>query len=109
MTKHYPLHPGQTHMEPQFVQIPLEEYESIKKRILQLETESDWHRCDKPNEDGLYNLPSEPGDYLVEFVDANNEGVVVQSTFDPDYSDWDPTPFDCKARQWREMPKAPEV
>lgn len=28
--KRYPLHPGQTHFEPLFCQIPLEEYESLK-------------------------------------------------------------------------------
>lgn len=28
--KRYPLHPGQTHFEPLFRQIPLEEYESLK-------------------------------------------------------------------------------
>ena len=33
----YPLHPGQTHMEPQFMQIPVEEYESLKKRIEELQ------------------------------------------------------------------------
>ena len=29
MDNHYPLHPGQTHVEPLYAQIPLEEYESI--------------------------------------------------------------------------------
>jgi len=29
--KHYPLHPGQTHAEPLYAQIPLEEYESIMR------------------------------------------------------------------------------
>ena len=35
----YPLHPGQTHVEPYFCTIPLEEYENLKKRIKQLENE----------------------------------------------------------------------
>ena len=29
MDKHYPLHPGQTHAQPLYAQIPLEEYESL--------------------------------------------------------------------------------
>jgi hypothetical protein len=33
----YPLHPGQTHAEPYYCTIPLEEYESMKKRISELE------------------------------------------------------------------------
>lgn len=29
MDNHYPLHPGQTRVEPLYVNIPLEEYEQI--------------------------------------------------------------------------------
>ena len=29
MSKEYPLHPGQTHVQPLYMQIPLEEYEHI--------------------------------------------------------------------------------
>ena len=29
MDKHYPLHPGQTHAEPLYATIPLEEYERL--------------------------------------------------------------------------------
>ena len=29
--KSYPLHPGQTHVEPYYCTIPLEEYEHLKK------------------------------------------------------------------------------
>ena len=29
--KQYPLHPGQTHAEPYYCTIPLEEYETLKK------------------------------------------------------------------------------
>lgn len=36
----YPLHPGQTHAEPLYCQIPLEEYESMKKRIAKLEKDN---------------------------------------------------------------------
>lgn len=38
MPKHdYPLHPGQTHAEPYYCTIPLEEYEALKKRVRELE------------------------------------------------------------------------
>lgn len=40
MAKHYPLHPGQIHAEPYYCTIPLEEYESMKKRIAQLEKDN---------------------------------------------------------------------
>lgn len=33
----YPLHPGQTHAEPYYCTIPLEEYEALKKRVRLLE------------------------------------------------------------------------
>lgn len=36
-TDSYPLHPDQTHAEPYYCTIPLEEYESMKKRIAELE------------------------------------------------------------------------
>lgn len=39
MTKNYPLHPGQTHTEPLYCTIPLEEYEGLKKKIRNLENE----------------------------------------------------------------------
>ena len=83
-------------------------------RIDAMESENKWHRCDIPNDDGLYDFPPEPGDYIVEFVSnenpiMDNDPCVMQSTFDPDYNDWNPEPFDCHARQWREMPKAPEA
>ena len=37
MSKDYPLHPGQTHAEPLYRTIPLEEYEAMKKRVRHLE------------------------------------------------------------------------
>lgn len=35
----YPLHPGQNHAEPLYKQVPLEEYEGMKKKITELETD----------------------------------------------------------------------
>lgn len=92
----------------------------LHERIAELENENKelkdenaWHRCDIPNEDGLYNFPAEPGNYLVEFVsdypESKESPFVTESEFDPDYNDWDSIPFGTHARQWREMVKAPEV
>lgn len=33
-TKDYPLHPGQAHAEPLYVQVPIEEYEGLKKKTI---------------------------------------------------------------------------
>ena len=35
----YPLHPGQTRADTLYVQVPLEEYEGLKKKINILETD----------------------------------------------------------------------
>ena len=40
----YPLHPGQTHAEPYYCTIPLEEYEALKKRVRELEEERRWRK-----------------------------------------------------------------
>jgi hypothetical protein len=43
MSKDYPLHPGQTEMSPQFVQLPLENYEAISRELAELRThEVEW-------------------------------------------------------------------
>ena len=34
--KNYPLHPGQTHIEPYYTQVPTEEYEALKREVQQL-------------------------------------------------------------------------
>lgn len=75
----------------------------------ELKNENDWHRCDIPNEDGLYNLPPKDGEYIVEFVSNKGKSIVTSSNYDANYNDWENAPFNCSARQWRELPKAPEV
>lgn len=35
----YPLHPGQAHAEPLYKQVSLEEYEGMKRKINELETD----------------------------------------------------------------------
>lgn len=34
--KNYPLHPGRTHIEPYYTQVPTEEYEALKREVQQL-------------------------------------------------------------------------
>ena len=34
--KNYPLHPGQTHVEPMYTQMPTEEYEALMREVKQL-------------------------------------------------------------------------
>ena len=34
--KNYPLHPGQTHIEPYYTQVSTEEYEALKREVQQL-------------------------------------------------------------------------
>ena len=34
--KQYPLHPGQTHVEPMYTQVPTEDYETLKREARQL-------------------------------------------------------------------------
>ena len=34
--KQYPLHPGQTHVEPMYTQVPTEDYEALKREVQQL-------------------------------------------------------------------------
>ena len=42
-SKQYPLHPGQTEMPQQFVQLPLENYEAISRELAELRThEVEW-------------------------------------------------------------------
>ena len=85
------------------------EFDATKARIKELEAENRWHRCDVPNEDGLYDLPPEDGEYIVEFVSGLGKVTICASEYDADYNYWDASPFNSEARQWREMPKAPEV
>ena len=85
------------------------ERNQLVKRIKELEAENRWHRCDKPNDEGFYDLPPENGEYIVEFVSGLGKVTICAAGYYADYDDWDCPPFNSKARQWREMPKAPEV
>lgn len=84
------------------------ELDAAKAKIKELENKNKWHRCDKPNEDGFYDLPAEDGEYIVQ-VEFDGKLSVTSSEFDPDESDWPDLHVDAKVIQWREMPKALEV
>lgn len=51
----YPLHPGQTHVEPLYVNIPLEEYESIMQENKRLKSQFGWRswKMDPPKPNGM--------------------------------------------------------
>lgn len=84
----------------------------LKHKVERLERErvdqNKWHRCDKPNEDGFYDLPAEDGEYIVQ-VEFDGKLSVTSSEFVTDEPDWPDLHVDAKVIQWREMPKAPEV
>jgi hypothetical protein len=42
----YPLHPGQTHAEPYYVTIPMEEYENLKDEISHLRSLNETMRAE---------------------------------------------------------------
>jgi hypothetical protein len=42
----YPLHPGQTHAEPYYVTIPMEEYENLKDEINHLRSLNETMRAE---------------------------------------------------------------
>lgn len=46
MTNRYPLHPGQTHAEPYYCTIPLEEYENLKDEINHLRSLNECMRAE---------------------------------------------------------------
>ena len=54
MSKDYPLHPGQTHAQPLYAQIPLEEYESLMAENKRLKSKFRWRswKLDPPKANG---------------------------------------------------------
>ena len=54
MSKDYPLHPGQTHAQPLYAQIPLEEYERLMAENKRLKLQFGWrsYKYDPPKANG---------------------------------------------------------
>lgn len=108
--KDYPLHPGQTSMPPQFVQIPLENYDSISKeleelrkhevewdlakaRIKELESERRWRKFpeERPEKDAwclVYHEGEIDSDHYTD--DCNNHYRFV--IYGNDVTHWMPLP-----------------
>ena len=96
----YPLHPGQTHAEPYYCTIPLEEYEALKKRIEKLEKLTEAFRWRKFSEEN----PKENDYYLVtngDFVDFEYGCYNEQD----EKWDWD---HNGKWEWWMPLPEPPK-
>lgn len=63
-----------------------------------------WHQCEYANADGLYDLPPEDGEYIVQFRTRTGKLITMACEFDVDYCDWD---CGLTAIQWCELPTAP--
>lgn len=68
-----------------------------------------WHQCEYANADGLYDLPPENGEYIVQFRTRAGKLVTTACEFDVDYDDWDHQPYGSTAIQWCELPTAPAL
>ena len=74
---------------------------------IKLEAENRWHRCDKPNSDGLYDLPPESGEYVIQY-ELNGKKYVTSATYEADYNDWNELRYGSNVIQWRELPHPKE-
>lgn len=85
MTNRYPLHPGQTHAEPYYCTIPLEEYEALKDEISHLRSLNETMRAELERR-GVIVIPSsaELDKYEKEWVEAERENqspIIVINRF----------------------------
>lgn len=71
-----------------------------------------WHRCDKPNEDRLYDLPPESGTYFAQWETTWADGKTMRYCepleYDADYCDWPSLTNHAHVIQWCENPVPPE-
>ena len=74
MTNRYPLHPGQTHAEPYYCTIPLEEYEALKDEINHLRSLNETMRAELERRGVIVAPPSAELDkYEKEWVEAERK------------------------------------
>lgn len=106
----YPLHPQQTHAEPLYCQIPLEEYESIKKENQELKEAN--KKLEKAIKEEQWRKFSEekPKHHQYVLVLLNNNRVAECNT---ELRRWDEgLKFDVEIQDlyllWRPLPKEPE-
>lgn len=74
MSKHYPLHPGQTHAQPLYAQIPLEEYENLMDEIKSLRSTNEMMRIELEKR-GVLVVPysKELAEYEKQFIEAERK------------------------------------
>ncbi len=74
MSKHYPLHPGQTHAQPLYAQIPLEEYENLMDEIKSLRSTNEMMRIELEKR-GVIVVPysKELAEYEKQFIEAERK------------------------------------
>ena len=79
MPKHdYPLHPGQTHAEPYYCTIPLEEYENLKDEINHLRSLNETMRAELEKRGVIVVPPSAELDkYEKEWVKLKKHGITL--------------------------------
>lgn len=90
------------------------EFEKIKTELEELRAKlPKWHRCDKPNEDGLYDLPPESGSYFAQWETTWADGKTTRCCepleYDADNCDWPSLTNRAHVIQWCENPVQPEV
>ena len=117
--KDYPLHPGQTSIPPQFVQIPLENYDAISKeleelrkhevewdlakaRIKELEAERRWRK-----------FPEEKPEWGIDVLILDKNGDVLTARFSRSFrwiswGKWK-TRESNSVTHWMPLPKRPEA
>ena len=74
MSKNYPLHPGQTHAQPLYAQIPLEEYENLMDEIKHLRSTNEMMRIELEKR-GVLVVPysKELAEYEKQFIEAGRK------------------------------------
>jgi hypothetical protein len=113
MSNDYPLHPGQTHVEPLYVNIPLEEYESIMKENKRLKSQFGWRswKLDPPkfpDSEGFVFCGHQKYDYEKEmryFVDVGHldvDGTLCM------FNDWDEGEQTFEIDYWFPLPRHPD-
>lgn len=113
MSKDYPLHPGQTRVEPLYVNIPLEEYEHIMQENKRLKSQFGWRswKLDPPkfpDSEGFVFCGHQKYDYEKEmryFVDVGHldvDGTLCM------FNDWDEGEQTFEIDYWFPLPRHPD-
>lgn len=113
MSKDYPLPPGQTRVEPLYVNIPLEEYESIMRENKRLKSQFGWRswKLDPPkfpDSEGFVFCGHQKYDYEKEmryFVDVwhlDVDGTLCM------FNDWDEGEETFEIDYWFPLPRHPD-